>query len=88
MAVTGGAKQITSAVEIAGGGLAVLLSNSGVLQIPGNVSDDNGAESLTLAGDGSGQLVLSGTNTYGGGTVVESGTLVVAGATLSSTGRA
>ena len=33
--------------------------------------------SLTLAGDGSGELILAARNTYGGETVVEAGTLIV-----------
>ena len=75
--VLSGTHTISAPVEIAGGGLVVGVSNSGVLGISGNISDDNGQESLTLAGDGSGQLILSGTNTYGGGTNVEAGTLIV-----------
>ena len=31
---------------------------------------------MTLTGDGSGQLILGGTNSYGGGTYVEAGTLI------------
>ena len=55
------------------------MSHGGTLAITGNVSDDNGAESLTLNGDGTGQLVLSGSNTYGGPTTVSQGKLVVNG---------
>ena len=62
---------------IVGGSLAIAESNSSSLTISGNISDDNGAESLTLLGDGSGELVLSGNNTYGGGTDVEGGILEV-----------
>jgi autotransporter-associated beta strand protein len=79
--VTGGSQTIASAMQISGGTLAVVLSNSGELAISGNISDDNGVRSLMLAGDGSGTLILSGTaNTYGssgGGTIVEQGTLIV-----------
>ena len=75
--VMGGSQSIASAVEISGGSLAIALSNSGVLAISGNISDDGGQRSLTLAGDGSGQLVLGGTsNSYGGGTYIEQGTLI------------
>ena len=73
--VTSGTQTIASTVQISGGDLAVVLSSSGVLAIPGNIADDNGRESLTLAGDGSGELVLSGANSYGGGTTVAAGTL-------------
>jgi len=79
--VTGGTQTIASAMQIANGNLLVAASNSGILNISGNILDDNNGRSLTLAGDGSGTLVLSGTaNTYGssgGGTVVEQGTLIV-----------
>jgi fibronectin-binding autotransporter adhesin len=72
-----GTHTISAPVEIALGGLVISASNASVLNISGNISDDNGAESLTLAGDGTGQLILSGSNTYGGGTIVNAGTLVV-----------
>jgi fibronectin-binding autotransporter adhesin len=39
---------------------------------------DGGLSPLTLAVNGGGELLLSGTNTYSGGTLVESGTLVLA----------
>jgi autotransporter-associated beta strand protein len=72
--VADGTHAISATVEISGGSLAILLSDSGVLSISGGISDDNRHESLTLAG---GQLVLSGSNSYGGGTFVEAGTLIV-----------
>lgn len=75
--VIAGSHTITAPVEIADGVLTVTELSHGRLAISGNISDDNQAESLTLNGDGSGVLVLSGTNTYGGGTIVEEGTLVV-----------
>jgi fibronectin-binding autotransporter adhesin len=75
--VTSGTHSISSQVLIAGGNLDIAASNSSVLTISGSVADDGGARSLTLDGDGSGQLVLSGSNTYSGGTIVNAGTLVV-----------
>ena len=75
--VTNGTQTIASAVEISGGSLAVLVSNSGSLAISGNITDDNGQRVVDARGDGTGQLVLSGNNTYGGGTNVQSGTLIV-----------
>ncbi len=76
--VLNGSHTISAPLQIAGGSLIVNASGSGNLNISGNISDDNGAESLTLAGDGTGTLILSGTNnTYGGGTTVEAGTLIV-----------
>jgi autotransporter-associated beta strand protein len=74
-----GTHAIAAPVEIAGGNLAIVLSRSGVLRITGNLTDDNGQESLTLAGDGSGRLIVSGSDTYGGGTIVAAGTLIVSG---------
>ena len=75
--VLAGSHSIAAPVEIAGGDLTVTESSGGSLAISEDINDDNGAESLTLNGDGTGVLVLSGTNTYGGGTIVEDGTLVV-----------
>ena len=79
--VTGGSQTIASAVEISGGSLAVVLSNSGGWEFPATSRTTTARRSLTLAGDGSGTLILSGTaNTYGsngGGTIVEQGTLIV-----------
>jgi fibronectin-binding autotransporter adhesin len=75
--VLGGTHAIESAVYLQGGGLAISVSNSGSLRIGGDISDDGNQESLILNGDGSGQLVLSGTNTYTGGTYVNAGSLVV-----------
>ena len=76
--VLAGSHSITAPVTIAGGSLTITESNNSSLLIAGNINDDNGSESLTLSGDGTGELVLCGTNTYGGGTNVEAGTLVVA----------
>ncbi len=78
--VTSGSQAIQSLVQIAGGNLAIALSNSGILAISGNISDDGSQRSLTLAGDGSGQLVLSGTNNYGGATNVNAGAMYITNA--------
>ena len=79
--VTSGVQTIASAVNLVGGGLDVAISGGGTLGISGNISDDFASSgiyrSLTLDGNGSGQLVLSGTNTYAGGTIVNAGTLLV-----------
>jgi autotransporter-associated beta strand protein len=75
--VLGGSDRISAPVEIAGASLAIDLNNGGGLNISGAISDDKGRESLTLEGDGSGRLVLSGSNAYSGGTNVLSGALVV-----------
>jgi autotransporter-associated beta strand protein len=76
--VLNGSHIVNSAVYLAGGSLLdVIVSNSGSLTINGNISDDGLGESLQLGGDGSGQLVLGGSNSYSGGTIVNAGTLVV-----------
>ena len=78
LTVLGGSHAISAPVYISGGSLEVVVSNSGMLAISGNVTDDNGQESLTLSSlDGTGQLILSGSNSFGGGANVQSGTLVV-----------
>jgi autotransporter-associated beta strand protein len=77
LTVLNGTHAISAPEEIAGGSLVVSESGSGILTISGNVSDDGNGRSLTLTGDGTGRLVLSGTNTYSGGTNVEAGTLTV-----------
>ena len=76
VSVNGGVQTVNSAVVISGGSLTVVTANSGALALNGNISDDGG-RSLTLTGDPNGQLVLSGSNTYTGGTFVEQGTLTV-----------
>ena len=73
--VAGGTQSIASAMQIAGGNLVVAASSSGLLALSGGVADDGG-RSLTLTGDGSGQLLLGGVNSYSGGTYVEQGTLI------------
>ena len=75
--VLAGSHSLAAPVTIAGGGLTISESSNSSLMIAGNIGDDNGSESLTLGGDGTGILVLCGTNTYGGGTNVVAGTLVV-----------
>jgi autotransporter-associated beta strand protein len=74
--VSSGTQTIQSAMEISGGSMVLGVSNSGVLRTSGNISDDGNQRSLTLTGDGSGALILSGTaNSYTGGTNVDAGTL-------------
>jgi autotransporter-associated beta strand protein len=83
--VTSGTHSIAASTMIAGGNLAVSASSNGLLTISGNILDDSNsgsipanARSLTLtSADGTGELILSGTNSYAGGTFVESGTLVL-----------
>jgi fibronectin-binding autotransporter adhesin len=72
-----GTHSISAPLMLSNGSLTVTANNSSNLTISGNITDDNGAEGLTLAGDGTGMLILSGANTYGGGTNVLQGTLVI-----------
>ena len=52
-------------------------SSGGVFTIPGVIADGaNGSASLTKTGVG--QLILAGSNTYSGGTIVNAGTLTAA----------
>ena len=77
--VNGGSHGISAPVYLVGGDLAVSASNNGVLTISGSISQD-ATRNLTLNGDGTGELILSGTNNLGGsgGTAtVASGTLVL-----------
>ena len=53
----------------------LLVSDSGKLTISGNISDGGLIKTLTL--DGGGELILSGSNSYTGGTNVNAGTLIV-----------
>jgi autotransporter-associated beta strand protein len=53
----------------------LVVSDSGSLTVSGNLSDGGLGKSLTL--DGGGELILSGKNSYRGGTVVNDGTLVL-----------
>ena len=55
------------------------VSSSGSLTLGGNIDDGGLGQGLTLAG--SGTLILSGTNTFGGGTVVVGGVLDLANRT-------
>jgi fibronectin-binding autotransporter adhesin len=75
--VLSGTNSITAQVLVAGGNLDIAASNGGILTFSNNVSDDGGQRSLTLDGDGSGQLILGGSNSYSGGTNVNAGVLVV-----------
>jgi fibronectin-binding autotransporter adhesin len=75
-----GTHTINSPLIISGGNLDIAASNGSLLTVAGNIADDGNARSLTLDGDGSGQLILAGTNTYSGGTNVNSGILIVASA--------
>ena len=50
------------------------------LDISGDISDNGSDLSLTLAGDGTGRLLLGGSNSFSGGMYVVDGALVLNGA--------
>ena len=72
--VTGGSNSISANSTLADN-LTITPAAGATLVISGNLSESTTGESLTLAGPGS--LVLSGSNTYAGGTNVTAGTLEV-----------
>jgi autotransporter-associated beta strand protein len=78
--VASGTHSTAAPINLVGGNLQISASNGGILTIAGNIADDRATSgigrSLSLGGDGTGELVLSGTNTYAGGTTVARGTLV------------
>ena len=83
--VTSGSHSITAPVTIANGNLDITATGNSILAISGNIADDSNSgsilaneRSLTLtSADGTGELILSGTNNYAGGTFVQSGTLIL-----------
>ena len=45
-------------------------ANGAVLTLAGNISDGNGPGTLTISDFGGGRVIMTGTNTYGGGTTI------------------
>ena len=73
--VVSGSNAISAPIVLAGS-LAVGMSSGGSLDLSGSVSQVAGVSAaLSLSGDG--QLILSGTDSYTGGTTVNDGTLYV-----------
>jgi fibronectin-binding autotransporter adhesin len=84
-----GTQTINATLTLAANTWITVTNPSDWLTIGGNIGETGGSQSLTLSGLGT--LVLSGTNTYTGGTTVDRGTLRVSspgslasGATVSS----
>jgi autotransporter-associated beta strand protein len=85
--VTGGSQEIASALVLSGTGSQISLTNSGSLDISGNISEAGGSHSLSLySSDGSGLLSLDGSNSFSGGVYVNSGTLILNGASALAPG--
>ena len=80
VSATEGTHEILAAIEL-NGSVSVSLSGNSLLAIGGDISENVAGTTLTLGGDGSGELILSGSNSYTGGTIVASGTLAVTAAT-------
>ena len=75
IAVGGGSHVINAPVTLAGN---LVVSGSGTLTFgtSGSIGDAGNNYSLTMSGSG-GRLILSGADSYGGGTIVSAGTLAV-----------
>ena len=75
IAVASGDHEINALVTLANN---LVVSGSGVLTFgtTSSITDNNNGYSLTMSGNG-GALILSGSDTYGGGTIVSAGTLAV-----------
>lgn len=72
--VVGSATHRISANALLAGNLSVSTSGGGSLEMSGTISDFGLGSALTLSG---GELILSGTGSYTGGTMVTSGSLMV-----------
>ena len=72
--VLGGTHMISAPLILAGSGDIAPASGT-QLTISGDISETGGSQSLTLSDAGT--LILSGSNSYSGGTVVTAGTLIV-----------
>ena len=72
--VISGSHAITAPVALADS-LDVSVSADSTLTLSGGISENSPGMSLTL--DGGGVLILSGTDTYSGGTTVDAGTLIL-----------
>jgi autotransporter-associated beta strand protein len=73
-----GGNHTIAAPIILGSNLSVSVSGGNSLTIAGGISQSGSSCSVNVGGGG--ELILSNTNTYTGGTIVNSGTMAVAGA--------
>jgi fibronectin-binding autotransporter adhesin len=73
-------------VTNSGSAVTLTVSPSSTTSFSGTLQDGAAVGGLALLLDGPGKLVLSGTNTYTGGTIVEAGTLIAASPTALAAG--
>jgi fibronectin-binding autotransporter adhesin len=66
---------VANSIVIGNGAAQLSLANGGLATQAGVISETNGSQSLVISG--SGTLILSGNNTYAGGTNIKSGTVQV-----------
>ena len=78
MFVSSGVQAMPAPVVMTGD-LSIVPPAGTTLTISGDISETSPGTALSL--DGPGTLVLSGTNSYSGGTAVNAGTLIVTGGT-------
>ena len=83
ISVASGSGPIAITSNVVLGGSQTWTNNStSALTVSGNISDGGSAYALTVAG--AGQLVLTGTNTYSGGTTIAGGVLTFSSGSLGS----
>jgi autotransporter-associated beta strand protein len=83
ISVLSGTQTISAPIMLAGS-LTVNMASGGVLNLSGSIGQATPGLSLNLSGGG--ELILSGTDSFTGGTVVSSGTLLAASSTALATG--
>ncbi|MEI7773194.1 MAG: autotransporter-associated beta strand repeat-containing protein, partial [Verrucomicrobiota bacterium] len=84
-----GALVLTGSVTATGAGAKTLTlqgSTSGTGEISGVIANNSGTNTTALLKQGTGKWILSGTNTYSGGTTVSQGTLRLGSASAIGTG--
>ncbi len=87
--VNGGSQQVASVSDYSGGGGSIINSNTAAMAVltisptgtttnySGSILSGGTNGAITLVLDGNGTQILSGDNTYSGGTFVEAGTLIL-----------